>query len=421
MSDSNRQDQSLDLSRHGHSAEKTLATLKSVSYRAGELQDYLDSVCEVLLELLGDGLSAITLYRDGTKQVLARRPVPDSAPSTTMDVHGQLSTFVVNNNTVLKVDDAQTEQRYGKPPEGFCSYMGIPLRIPSGEVVGTLCYFDRDKRSYTDRDQQVAELFAERVAIALDNYEMYQQLERYSDAQELLVQQRTEELLAARDELAHKEKLAAVGEFATQITHEIRNPLTTIRLTLEYLQKYPEKSADKRVQLAVGEVSRLERMLTEVLLYARPVEVETSELDLAAFCGDFAATFASLADEREQRLALEVDEATMVLADRDKLTQILLNLVRNACEAAGHGQEIHLHCSASVEYGIVTVHNFGDSIPEHKLPNITQPFVSGKPNGSGLGLAIVCSLVEAQGGRLEIQSDAALGTTASVHLPRRIS
>jgi signal transduction histidine kinase len=421
MNESSRQNHSPQLSQSGHSAEKTLATLKSVSYRAGELQDYMDNVCEVLLELLGDGLSAITLYRDGTKQVLALRPVRDAAPSGTMDVHGHLSTYVVNNNAVLKVEDAQTEQRYGVAPEGFCSYLGIPLRVPSGEVVGTLCYFDRNKRRYSERDQQTAELFAERVAIALDNYEMYQRLERYSDAQEALVQERTEELLAARDELAHKEKLAAVGEFATQLTHEIRNPLTTIRLTLEYLQKYPEKSADKRVQLAVGEVARLERMLTEVLLYARPVEADSSELDLAAFCQDFVATYASIADERQQRLVLEVDNTVTVLADRDKLTQILLNLVRNACEAAEPGQDIRLCSGNDAMYGIVTVHNFGDSIPESKLPHITEAFVSGKPNGSGLGLAIVSSLLAAQGGRLELVSDATQGTNVSAYLPRSSS
>ena len=400
-----------------HSAEQTLATLQSVSYRAGELQDYLDSVCQVLLDLLGDGLSAITLYRDGVKKVLARCPLAESTRRRTMDVHGQLSTYVVNHNAVLKVEDAEAEKRYGRPPEGYCSYLGIPLRVPSGEVVGTLCYFDRDKRTYSEREQQTAELFAERVAIALDNYEMYKKLEQHSDSLELLVQERTEQLLTARDELAHKEKLAAVGEFATQLTHEIRNPLTTIRLTLEYQQQHPEKSAGKRVDLAVGEVARLERMLNEVLLYARPVEVDTVELELSAFCQDFIATYASLASERQQGLELEVINTATVTADRDKLTQIMLNLIRNACEAAEPGQPICLRCSSNKDHGLISVHNFGDSIPQDKLPRIREPFVSGKPRGSGLGLAIVASLLQAQEGRLDITSSAAEGTTVTLFLP----
>lgn len=419
MNETSAQNQPPERAEPRPGADQTLATLKSVSYRAGELQDYMDSICQGLLDLLGDGLSAITLYRDGVKQVLARRPVLESVPCGTLDVHGQLSTYVVNNNAVLKVEDARLEQRYGAPPEGFCSYLGIPLRVPSGEVVGTLCYFDRDKRRYTQREQQTAELFAERIAIALDNYEMYQELEQHSDTLEVLVQERTEQLLVARDELAHKEKLAAVGEFAAQITHEIRNPLTTIRLTLEYLKKYPEKNADKRVELAVGEVARLERMLNQVLLHARPVKVDPVELELSAFCQDFITTHESLASERQQRLVMEADSAVTVLADRDKLTQILLNLICNACEAAEPGQNIYLRSASDGTHGIVSVHNLGDSIPANKMPHITEPFVSGKPTGSGLGLAIVASLLEAQGGRLELVSGEAQGTTVTLYLPRQ--
>lgn len=418
MNETAGQGESSEAGAGSTSAEQTLATLQSVSYRAGELQHYLDSVCEVMLELLGDGISAITLYRDGVKRVLARCPVAENPSGGTMDVHGMLSTYVVNHNTVLRVENAQEETRYGTPPEGYCSYLGIPLRVPSGDVVGTLCYFNRDKRTFTEPEQQTAELFAERVAIALDNFEMYQQLERHSDSLELLVRERTDQLLAARDELVHKEKLAAVGEFATQITHEIRNPLTTIRLTLEYQQQHPEKNSARRVDLAVGEVARLERMLNEVLMYARPVEVETVDVELPAFCQDFIATYESLATERQQRLELKVLKPVIVHADRDKLTQILLNLIRNACEAAEPGQIISLCSGGDKDHGTVSVHNWGDIIPVDKLPHIQEPFVSGKPQGSGLGLAIVASLLAAQAGNLEIASCKAEGTTVTVQLPR---
>jgi signal transduction histidine kinase len=404
----------------GPSAEQTLTTLKSVSYRAGELQDYLDSVCEVLLHLLGDGISAITLYRDGVKQVLARRPEVGESTAT-MDVHGHLSTYVVNHNTVLKVEDAENEKGYGNAPEGYCSYLGIPLRIPSGEVVGTLCYFNRAKRQYSASEQQTAELFAERVAIALDNYQLYKQLEQHSGSLETLVQERTEQLLAARDQLAHKEKLAAVGEFAAQITHEIRNPLTTIGLTLEYLQKHPEKNAAKRIELAAGEVGRLERMLEQVLLYARPARVILLTLELSAFIKDIVATYDSLARERDQQLVVAVDTAVTVQADRDKLTQVVLNLIRNACEAAEPGHTITISSAVAQEWGTISVHNFGMTIPENKLAHITEPFVSAKPGGSGLGLAITSSLLEAMGGRLELVSTQSDGTTATLYLPRSIT
>ena len=118
---------------------------------------------------------------------------------------------------------------------------------------------------------------------------------------------------------------------------------------------------------------------------------------------------------------VEVDTEVTVLADHDKLTQILLNLLRNACEAADIGQPIHLLCTSDEGAGIVRIHNSGATIPESKMAHITEPFVSGKPNGSGLGLAIAVSLLEAQAGRLEIESAASTGTTVTVYLPRQTS
>jgi len=400
-----------------HPAEKILATLTTVSYRAGELQSYLDSVCEALLELMGTGLSAITLYRYGTKKVLATKPESDCLSCGSMDIHGQLSTHVLNTNTILTVENALSNTQYGSPPEGFCSYMGVPLRSPGGEVVGTLCYFDKKARQFTDREEQTAELFAERIAIALDNYDLFQKLGEYSDSLELQVQERSEQLLKAHEELAQKEKLAALGEFASHITHEIRNPLTTIRLTLEYIKKNPERSPEKRLELGIGEVSRLERLLNELLLYAKPIEVNAGPLELSGFCQDFISTFDSIAKERRQTLKLLTDTPVTVMADRDKLTQVILNLVRNACEAADPEDTITLRLGKTDTVGRVSVHNFGNTIPADKLPIITEPFVSCRANGSGLGLAIVESLQKSQGGNVSFTSSVSDGTVVEIDLP----
>jgi len=324
---------------------------------------------------------------------------------------------VLNTNTILTVEDALRNTQYGIPPEGFCSYMGVPLRSPGGEVVGTLCYFDRNARQYTVREEQTAELFAERIAIALDNYDLFQKLEEYSDSLEVQVLDRSEQLLEVHKELAHKEKLAALGEFASHITHEIRNPLTTIRLTLEYIMKHPERNPEKRLELGIGEVARLERMLNELLLYAKPIEVNAGPLELSGFCRDFISTFDSIASERRQTLQLTASHAVEVIADRDKLTQVMLNLVRNACEAADPEDTISLRVEKNDSTGSICVHNFGDTIPSDKLRIITEPFVSCKANGSGLGLAIVESLQKSQGGSVSIKSKVNDGTTVDIHLP----
>ncbi len=397
-------------------AEKTLEALASLSYRAGELQDYLNSTCESMVDLLGDGLAAVTLYRNGKKNVLALVP-PPSEPIPPLDIHGPISTYVIQTGETLCVEDTDQEVRYGSPPEGYHSYLGVPLRLPKGEVVGTICYFDSETRHFRDNEVQTAQLFAERVAIALDNYDLYQDLKQHSTKLEELVQDRTSQLLAARDELAHKEKLAAVGEFATRLTHEIRNPLTTIRLALEYLQQNTTDGSHKRAELAGNEVSRLERMLNEVLMYTKPAQATLKPVELDVFCADFVLTNESLAQAQDLTLTLEVGKPATVMADADKLTQVFLNLTRNACDASSAGQAIACTTGLNGNDGFVRMHNSGAIIPPDKLNVITDAFVSGKPNSSGLGLAIVKSLVDVQQGRLSITSNAEDGTTFTVYLP----
>ena len=185
---------------------RTLATLTTLSYRSGELKPYLDSLCEGLIDVLGEGIAAVTLYRDNKKHILSIVP-KDRQPKGALEVHGYLSTYVVNHQQLLNVEDATKTPQYGKPPQGYCSYLGVPLRPPNGKVVGTLCYFNKNKRHYSEQEQLSTELFAKKAAIALDNYELYQQLKQYSENLEDLVEERTRELVKTRETLMHKEKI----------------------------------------------------------------------------------------------------------------------------------------------------------------------------------------------------------------------
>lgn len=398
--------------------EETLESLASLSYRTGELQDFFDSACESVISLLGDGLAAVTLYRDNKKNVLALKP--DSEKNETQfETHGHLSTYVVDSACTLCVEDALANPEYGKAPEGYHSYLGTPLRTPDGSVVGTLCYFDRTKRLFSPDERRAAELFAERIAIALDNYELYQQLKDHSKSLENLVEHRTSELLAARDELARKEKLAAVGEFASRITHEIRNPLATIRLALEYIENQTEEDSGlkKRAALAAGESSRLEALLSEVLLYAKPSQPDLAPVELNDFVSNFILTYESMATTQRCEFTFAPSDAITVMADRNKLTQICVNLAKNACDASDEGSVATWRVHTDNKFGFISLHNTGDTIPKAKLHQITDAFVTGKPGGFGLGLAIVKSIVDAHEGSLSVTSNETDGTTIAIGIP----
>jgi signal transduction histidine kinase len=221
---------------------------------------------------------------------------------------------------------------------------------------------------------------------------------------------------------AEQGRLAAIGEFASGIAHELRTPLATVSLALDGLQgEGLQGRAQRRLELARQEASRMARLLDDILLFAKPLALNLSPVDPGDALRGFIAGHGDLALPRNQHLLLaRAGARTRVLADRDRLTQIFLNLTRNACEAAPEGAEICWDVSDEPAEGLVrlSVANPGPAIPPDLLRRVTQPFVTSKATGTGLGLAIVNRLVQAHGGGLEIASVAGVGTRVEILLPR---
>lgn len=220
-------------------------------------------------------------------------------------------------------------------------------------------------------------------------------------------------------QLAERARLAAIGRFTSGIVHEVRNPLATISMALEHFQGLDlgERSR-QRAQLAAREAARMARLLEDVLLYSKPLTLRLEVVDLAAHLEDFLNSHQALVEARGQRFSGRLQPAT-VLADRDRLTQVLLNLARNACEAAPAGAEVAWeigHGEGSEVW--VRVRNGGEAIPPERLAHLTEPFYTTRPGGTGLGLGIVKRIVEAHGGHLTITSTPDDGTTVTFTLPR---
>lgn len=260
------------------------------------------------------------------------------------------------------------------------------------------------------------------VAIVRDVSErrrMETELRRANETLEERVAERTASLEAAQRELVQKERLAALGTFASGIVHELRNPLGTIGMALDYaLAAEPAPATAKRLTLAQQETRRLGRLLEDILSYSRPQALERAAVDMVGLVEESTRVVAGDTHDDGPPIHLEAPPTLSVMADGDKLRQVFINLLRNAREAAPPGTPVE----AVVEAGdgdvvTVRVHNGGEPIPPEILSRLGDPFVSAKPGGTGLGLAIARRLVEAHGGTLDITSTPSAGTTVKVDLP----
>ncbi|MBW2522637.1 MAG: HAMP domain-containing protein [Deltaproteobacteria bacterium] len=228
----------------------------------------------------------------------------------------------------------------------------------------------------------------------------------------------------ARAELVQAERLATIGKMAAHISHEVRNPLSSIGLNLELLEEEIAEAgsnpeAKQLLEAIQDEVERLSRVTEQYLAAARRprLHLEPARIDeLVEQCHGFVRP-----ELERAGLSSRVEVAPdlpWVDADSGQLRQALLNLIRNAREAAGKGGEIVLGVSPADDGAVaVTVEDDGPGVPEEVRGTIFEPFTTTKERGTGLGLAVTQAVVEAHGGTIECEPRSEGGTTFTIVLP----
>ncbi len=236
-----------------------------------------------------------------------------------------------------------------------------------------------------------------------------------------------EQLVDREALLAQREKLAALGTLAAGVAHEIRNPLTAVKARLYTLRRLLTSDEAKEDARAIThEVDRLERIVRDVLGYARPADAALGQTELAAWLREFAAFVQPELTAAAIELIVDAGVTANVKIDANQLRQVMLNLVRNAREAfeGRPGQiKLSLHREGAAtrgqaaEMAVLSVVDNGPGIPAKIQARLFDPFFTTKSTGTGLGLSIVARLVENQGGSIAFQSAPGAGTRFSVRLP----
>ncbi len=227
--------------------------------------------------------------------------------------------------------------------------------------------------------------------------------------------------------LRRAERLATLGQVAAGIAHEIRNPLVGIGSTTSLLLDDTDPTDARRPDLAVilQETKRLDRIVNQIIDYARPREIVAFAFDMAQLVQEVMKVLDEPLTRKQATIRLSAPDAPYTIqADRDQLKQVLLNVLQNAIEASPSGGTITVTLvqqDHGVEPGLeVTVADRGTGISPTHLPHVFEPFfTSGKPRGTGLGLAICRNILEAHGGEIALDSEVGRGTTVRVWAPLR--
>lgn len=226
------------------------------------------------------------------------------------------------------------------------------------------------------------------------------------------------ELSALREQVRQIDRLAAIGEMAATVAHEIRNPLGGIRGFATFLaQDTPEDDPRHRlVQKILTGTSSLEKVVSGLLEYTRPVELKLVPTSCAAIAQ--AALRYMEYDPSRITIFTEVDLDLRILADADKIRQVLMNILMNAVQSITGRGEIRVSAEADGNLVHLVVQDTGCGMNEKELKQIFSPFYTTKEKGTGLGMAVSQKIVDGHGGVLSADSEPGKGTRIAIQLSR---
>lgn len=244
-----------------------------------------------------------------------------------------------------------------------------------------------------------------------------------------------------------KDRLAALGQMAAGLAHEIRNPLAAIELTASLIKrKLTEQPAlTTQLESIQSEVRKLNKIVTDCLEYVRPVKVSPEKVNLKSLLEESLGNALSTVDREGIEIVKEYQETPSVPIDYAQMKQVFVNIMVNALQALGEQGKIQIACGPSIffqragspvrrgrvseknlsrqvdlaPYAWVRVEDNGQGIPDEVLSKIFYPFFTTKEKGSGIGLAIAQKIVDSHHGSIDVESEVGRGTVFTIKLPLR--
>jgi two-component system sensor histidine kinase HydH len=222
------------------------------------------------------------------------------------------------------------------------------------------------------------------------------------------------------NEVTRSRHLNSIGSLAAGVAHEIRNPLSSIKGFAVYFKERlsGNKEDEQMADVMIAETERLNRVISQLIEFARPLELKKEKIQFVKLVHHTIKLIT--ADAQKNKISVEIDAAAEIPAvevDPDKIKQVLLNIFLNSLAALKDGGKLTIELKPRVDNLTVIISDNGAGIKKLDLPRIYDPYFTSKPAGTGLGLAVVQKIMEAHGGKINVESTVGQGTKVFLYFP----
>jgi signal transduction histidine kinase len=368
-----------------------------------ELDGLLKRIVQAAADLSHAEAASILLYDESKQQLYFESATNLEEPlmrGLIVPVESSIAGWVVTNRQPIIIADTQSDPRhFGKIGKATnvttTSMLGVPL-IAKDKVIGTLEAINKRDGKFSQEDQNVLMALAAQAAVAIENARLFQQ-----------------------------------SDLIAELVHELRTPLASLSTAAHLLLRddVPEEHRKRVVQIIHNETDRLTEMTSAFLDLARlesgRIQFQIQVFDLYTLLDECASMMRGKAAEHNLRLELLGESDLPPLkADRDKIKQVILNLLSNGIKYNRPGGEIEMRASFESSNFLIFIRDTGLGIPSSDLDHLFEKFFRVKSteqsaSGTGLGLAICKRIVEAHGGKIRVMSDLEVGTTFTISLPAK--
>jgi signal transduction histidine kinase len=386
-----------------------------------DLEGILDTAVDKLARIVSASKASVLLLGEGDAYLRGVASSPQELRDFMRTVRIDMTTRCPSTRAVMErravpVEDVEkiTEIRRDLAVQlGLKSILVTPL-LTRDRAIGVIVLGEtRGPRRWTPQEIRLTELVGHQLGAAIANARLFAEVKR-----------RNEQLAGAHQQMVERERLAALGQFAATLAHEIRNPLGVLFNSVGALTKRTSPDGEEASLLAImgEEARRLDRLVRELLEFARPRAPELQICALAPVVnGAIDAASTELVPPPKSIVVDIASEIAEVEIDPFMLRQALFNLALNAGQAAGPDGNIVLRARVDEQTKLrIEITDDGPGISREHVERIFEPFFTTKPKGTGLGLVIVKSIVDVHNGELHVSTAASgRGTTVSIVLPLR--